>query len=94
LKLFPFFHRFQGGKTKRKGGSMSIERALIAQAQPFMVASWAQALIREELVKGCQPEISAIPLPRALLSGPLGYQERPEIWTAATLDNGEIHAKR
>ena len=41
---------------------MSIERALIAQAQPHMVSTRVQALIREEEVKGCQPTISPFPV--------------------------------
>jgi hypothetical protein len=41
---------------------MSIETALIGQAHPFMVAARANALIREEQVKGCQPEISLVPV--------------------------------
>ena len=41
---------------------MSIEGALIAQTQPFMAAARAKALIREEIAKGCQPEISPIPV--------------------------------
>jgi hypothetical protein len=41
---------------------MSIERALIAQAHPFMVAARAKALICDEVLKGCQPEISPIPV--------------------------------
>ena len=41
---------------------MSIEGALIAQAQPYMVAARAKALIGEEIIKGCQPEISSTPV--------------------------------
>ncbi len=41
---------------------MSIERALIAQAQPFMIESRAKSLVREEEEKGCQAEISINPL--------------------------------
>ena len=41
---------------------MSIEGALIAQTQSFMVAARAKALIREEIGKGCQPEISPMPV--------------------------------
>lgn len=41
---------------------MSIERALISQAQPYMVAARAKALIREEIVKGCLPDISPMPV--------------------------------
>ena len=41
---------------------MSIERALISQAQPYMVAARAKALIREEILKGCQPDISPMPV--------------------------------
>jgi len=41
---------------------MSIETALIAQAHPYMAAAKARALVHGELVKGCQPEISPLPL--------------------------------
>ena len=41
---------------------MSIEGALIAQAQPYMVAARAKALIGEEIIKGCQHEISSNPV--------------------------------
>ena len=41
---------------------MSIESALLAQAQPFMAASTARALIGEEIAKGCQSEISPLPV--------------------------------
>ena len=41
---------------------MSIERALISQAQPYMVAARAKALIREEIAKGCQPDILPMPV--------------------------------
>src|SRR5512139_1389971 len=49
-------------QSTMKGGSMSIEGALIAQAQPYMVAARAKALIGEEIVKGCLPEISSNPV--------------------------------
>jgi hypothetical protein len=41
---------------------VSIERALIAQAQPLIVAARAKALIRKEVAKGCQPAISPVPV--------------------------------
>jgi len=41
---------------------MSFERALIAQAQPYMVSARARALVREEEVKGCQATISRSPV--------------------------------
>ena len=36
---------------------MSIERALIAQAQPYMVGSRLRSIIREEISKGCRPDV-------------------------------------
>ena len=41
---------------------MSIESTLIAQAHPLMAASRARTLIAEEIAKGCQPEISPLPV--------------------------------
>lgn len=41
---------------------MSIEKAIIAQARPFMLAAKAQALIRTEVSKGCLPDISTGPV--------------------------------
>jgi len=41
---------------------MSIERAMISQAQPFMVAAKARDLIRAEISKGCRAEISPLPV--------------------------------
>ena len=41
---------------------MTVEGTLIGQAEPFMVATRTRALIREEIVKGCQPEISPMPV--------------------------------
>ena len=37
---------------------MSFERALIAQAQPYMVASRLRSIICEEILKGCRPDVS------------------------------------
>jgi len=37
---------------------MSIEHALIAQAQPHMVGARLRSIIQEEISKGCRPEIS------------------------------------
>ena len=37
---------------------MSIERALIAQAQPYMVGARLRSIIQEEISKGCRPDIS------------------------------------
>ena len=37
---------------------MSIEQALIAQAQPYMVGARLRSIIQEEISKGCRPEIS------------------------------------
>jgi len=41
---------------------MSIEKAMIAQAQPYMVAAMARELIGEEVLKGCRSEISLQPV--------------------------------
>tara|TARA_B100002003_G_C14112819_1_gene535218 strand:- start:418 stop:723 length:306 start_codon:yes stop_codon:yes gene_type:complete len=41
---------------------MSIERALITQAQLYMVAAKARDFIRNEITKGCRPEISKVPV--------------------------------
>lgn len=38
---------------------MSIEAALIAQAQPYMVGARLRSIIQEEISKGCRPDISA-----------------------------------
>jgi len=41
---------------------MSFERALIAQAQPYIVANRARDIIKGELGKGCRPDISPLPV--------------------------------
>jgi hypothetical protein len=41
---------------------MSIEHALITQAQPYMVAAKARDFIRNEITKGCRSEISKVPV--------------------------------
>lgn len=41
---------------------MSIEKALIAQAQPHLVASRITALMSEEAQKGCRPDITETPV--------------------------------
>ena len=41
---------------------MSVERALIAQAQPYIVAARARNIIKNEIKKGCRPDISALPV--------------------------------
>ncbi|MEA1947122.1 MAG: hypothetical protein U9N83_07435, partial [Thermodesulfobacteriota bacterium] len=41
---------------------MSIESAMIAQAQPYMVAAQARNIIEQESCKGCTPEISFSPV--------------------------------
>ena len=41
---------------------MSIESAMIAQAQPYMVAAQARNIINQEICKGCTPEISFSPV--------------------------------
>ena len=37
---------------------MSIEQALIAQAQPYMVGARLRSIIQQEISKGCRPDIS------------------------------------
>ena len=41
---------------------MSMEKALLAQAQPKMLAAKAREIMREEITKGCRPEISLHPV--------------------------------
>lgn len=41
---------------------MSIEKAMIAQASPPMVAARAQELIGAEVLKGCRPDITSQPV--------------------------------
>lgn len=41
---------------------MSIEKAMIAQGQPYIFAAKARDLIRGEIAKGCRAEISARPV--------------------------------
>ncbi|MCY2928066.1 MAG: type IV secretion system DNA-binding domain-containing protein [Planctomycetota bacterium] len=41
---------------------MSIEQAILARAGPHMLAERAKALLREEVGKGCRPELSAEPV--------------------------------
>jgi hypothetical protein len=41
---------------------MSIEHALLARAGSYAVAERAKAMLREEVSKGCRPEISACPV--------------------------------
>jgi Type IV secretion-system coupling protein DNA-binding domain len=41
---------------------MSIEKAMIAQAPPYMVAAMAREFIGEEVLKGCRPDITSQPV--------------------------------
>ena len=41
---------------------MSIERAMISQARPYIVAAKARDLIRAEINKGCRADISPLPV--------------------------------
>jgi Type IV secretory system Conjugative DNA transfer len=41
---------------------MPIEKAMIAQAPPYMVAAMARELIGEEVLKGCRPDITSQPV--------------------------------
>ena len=58
---------------------MTIERALIAQSRPHIIASKAQAMIGEEASKGCRPEISKHPVSLEPTFHPLwGIKEKVE----------------
>ncbi|MCX5674653.1 MAG: type IV secretion system DNA-binding domain-containing protein [Planctomycetota bacterium] len=41
---------------------MSLERAMLARAGPWMLAEKARAALREEVSKGCRPELSVEPV--------------------------------
>ncbi len=41
---------------------MQIESALIAKAQPQMATALARNIIREEIRKGCRPDVSPLPV--------------------------------
>ena len=41
---------------------MSIENALIAQSQPHLVRTKLASLMREEMGKGCKPQIASRPV--------------------------------
>jgi hypothetical protein len=41
---------------------LTIERQLIARAQPFILAARAQGLIRQEAIKGCAPALYPFPV--------------------------------
>ena len=43
---------------------MSIEKAILARAHPYMLRAKAQAIVREEVSKGCRPDL--VPRPVAL----------------------------
>ncbi|MBW1781727.1 MAG: type IV secretion system DNA-binding domain-containing protein [Deltaproteobacteria bacterium] len=58
---------------------MSIEQALIAQAQPFMVGARLRSIIQAEITKGCNPEISRKAVSLEPYFKPLGaIDSRPE----------------
>ena len=67
---------------------MTIERALITQSRPHIIAFKAQAMIREEASKGCMPEISNHPVSLEPPFQPLwGIKEKEENtghWTKET----------
>ena len=50
---------------------MSIEKALIAQAQPQMIAAKARDVIREEICKGCTSDLTQKPVSLEPLFQPL-----------------------
>jgi len=41
---------------------VTVEQALIAQARPYMMAARQQAILRNEVSKGCNPEIFSVPV--------------------------------
>lgn len=41
---------------------MSVEKALIAQAKPHLLATRAEAVLQKEVSKGCRPEIASHPV--------------------------------
>jgi hypothetical protein len=63
MKLIPFSNRLFKQYciiSIIKEGGMSFERALIAQAQPYVVAARARNIIKNEIRKGCRPDISPL----------------------------------
>ena len=55
---------------------MSLERAMLARAGPWMLAEKARAALREEVSKGCRPEISVEPVAlEPLYQAALGAQD-------------------
>lgn len=42
--------------------AQSIETAILARARPHMLAAKAKAILREEVSKGCRPEIAPHPV--------------------------------
>ena len=41
---------------------MSIARVMLDQSRPHLLAAKAQAIVRAELVKGCEPHIAPMPV--------------------------------
>ena len=37
---------------------MSIEKAMLVRAHPYMLRAKAQAILREEMSKGCRPDLA------------------------------------
>ena len=65
---------------------MSMEKALLAQAQPKMLAAKAREIMRDEITKGCRPEISLHPVALEPPFRPAhGFKKPPEssstLWT-------------
>ncbi len=42
---------------------MSIEKAMIARAKPKILNAKLKDFVRDEVTKGCRPEISTLPVP-------------------------------
>jgi hypothetical protein len=80
---------------------MSIERALIAQARPHMVAARLRDLIRQEVGKGCQAEISPLPVSLEPLFQPIWHikdtpspQDQPQWDTENSAKKGDLSRLR
>lgn len=65
---------------------MSLERAMLARAGPWMLAEKARAALREEVSKGCRPELSVEPVAlEPVYQAVLGAKDgvicgRPDLW--------------
>jgi len=76
---------------------MSIESAMITQAQPYMVAAQARNIIRKEICKGCTPEISFSPvslepnyIPLWAIKDHLSGSDRPDYMKENPTDHSNL----